>query len=111
MAMNIKLGVELDGLTFGDLYDFVDLSRGAGVGRETEVSQVPWSAEEPDRGVRKFEVALTGGGELRKPPDFADAEIDKLVWAINDVIDNGGDARGQLTELREVRDRLRGSVD
>ena len=37
MAKNIKIGVDLDGLTFGDLYDFVDLARGAGVPRESDV--------------------------------------------------------------------------
>jgi hypothetical protein len=108
MATNIKIGVDLDGLTFGDLYDFVDFARGANVPRENEVAQVLWSEEEPDRGVQKFEMALPGGRELRKPPNFADAELDKLIWALDDVLDKEGDARGQMAELSEIRDRLRG---
>jgi hypothetical protein len=109
MAMNIKIGVDLDGLTFGDLYGFVDLARGAGVLPESEVRQVLWSEQEPDRGVKTFEAALPGGElELRKAPDFSGAELDKLIWALDDLIEDDGDARKHFEALSEIRDRLRG---
>ena len=37
--MTTTVSVALNGITFGDLYDFVDLARRAGVARETEVTQ------------------------------------------------------------------------
>lgn len=108
MAKSIKIGVDLDGLTFGDLYDFVDLARGAGVPRESDVRQVLWSDDEPDRGIEKFEVNLPGGQlELRNAPDFSGADLDKLIRGLDDIVENDGDARAHYEVLSDIRDRLR----
>ena len=43
----IRLDVELDGLTFGDLYEFVDLGRAGGVDPDTEVELTSTDPDDP----------------------------------------------------------------
>ena len=94
-------------MTFGDLYDFVDLARGAQVPRGDEVVQVPWSVDEPEAGIEKLEAEIPSNIELRRPPDFSDVDREHLVDVLDDIIKSEGDARGAAVELMEISERLR----
>lgn len=105
--MALHMGVALDGLTFSDLYGFVDLARAGKVDPKTPVEQFPISEVDPKRGIGGLdvEVALTDAGvPVTLSPD--DARV--LASMLDSVIEEEGDARGALDEMRQWRDRLVG---
>ncbi|MGB3360816.1 hypothetical protein [Rhodococcus qingshengii] len=102
--MTLKVSIELDGMTFGDLYNFVDLARGAHIGGDEVVTQVPYENHE-DNVIHKFEVELPDGN-LRKAPDMSGLDRTHLIAVLDNVIEEDGDARGALPELKELRDSL-----
>ncbi|UDF18770.1 hypothetical protein [Rhodococcus qingshengii] len=102
--MTLKVSIELDGMTFGDLYNFVDLARGAHIDADEVVSQVPYDNHD-DNVIHKFEVELPDGN-VRKAPDMSNLDLSHLVAVLENVIEEGGDARGALPELKELRDTL-----
>lgn len=101
--MSMKVSIDTYGMTFGDLYNFVDLARGAGIAPDQEVTQV--MVPNDDSILDKFEVELTSG-QIRTSPDLSGLDIDHLTKAIGLVIESDGDARAVLPELKELRDRL-----
>ncbi|MBM4602814.1 hypothetical protein GS575_07335 [Rhodococcus hoagii] len=101
--MSMKVSIDTLGMTFGDLYNFVDLARGAGIAPDQEVTQVMLPND--DSILDKFEVELTSG-HIRKAPDLSGLDLGQLIQAIDEVIDSEGDARGVIPELKELRDRL-----
>lgn len=100
----MQLSVNLAGLTWGDLYNFVDAARGAEMQEEEAVELVTSSGSDDE--IVALSVQL---------PDLArrvavlghDQRIhyaDVLATVLND----DGDARGALLELESLRDLLVG---
>lgn len=100
--MTTTVSVALNDLTFGDLYDFVDLARRADVPRETEVAQ---EFDENGDGPFTLQVSLT---DLEVVQKLGSAGIDRqhLVAVLDGVLATDGDARGALDEIKLLRDRL-----
>ncbi|QSB14028.1 hypothetical protein JQS43_21195 [Natronosporangium hydrolyticum] len=103
--MAVRARVEIDdSLTFGDLYQFVDLARASNTPPDTKVTLVPASDREPDLGIGGLEVEVTIAGldsQFRPSTD----EVRQLLEVIESAAEDG-DARGVLPELQEWRDRL-----
>lgn len=102
--MGLKVSIDLYELSFGDLYDFVDLARGAGITRDAKVTQVPIENHD-EYSIDHFEVELPSDN-VRKAVDLAGLDRDHLADVLDTVISNDGDARTALSELKELRDRL-----
>jgi hypothetical protein len=105
--MATTVSIALNGLTFGDLYDFADLARSAGVTRETEVHQ-EFDNDGQD-GPFTLEVVLDNLAEVRRANLGIDRE--EFLQVLNGMIDSGGDARYVLDELTKVRDHLVSQID
>ncbi|MFE7719745.1 hypothetical protein ACFU44_11975 [Nocardia rhizosphaerihabitans] len=101
--MGLKVSADLYEATFGDLYDFVDLARGAGITRDAKVTQMP--IENHEYSIDHFEVELPSGN-VRKAVDLASIDRDHLADVLEAIISTDGDARAALSELKELRDRL-----
>jgi hypothetical protein len=103
----MTVSVPLDNLKVGDLYDFVDLARGAGVTRDSEVDvwKESYRASDDEFGADRLELTLLDGA-ARKAPDFSGLDRAALVEALDVVIAQGGDARYALDEIKLIRDRL-----
>jgi hypothetical protein len=101
------VSIALNGLTFGDLYDFTDLARRAGVSRETEVYQ-EFDNDGQD-GPFTLEVILDNLEAVQR----ASLGVDRAEFLemLNGMIDSGGDARYVLDELTKVRDHLVSQID
>lgn len=102
--MGLKVSVDLYELSFGDLYDFVDLARGAGITHDAKVTQVPIENRD-EYSIDHFEVELPSGN-VRKAVDLAGIDRDHLAEVLEAVISSDGDARAALSELKELRDHL-----
>ncbi|MEU2042713.1 hypothetical protein [Nocardia niwae] len=102
--MGLKVSIDLHELSFGDLYDFVDLARGARIPRDAKVTQVPIENHD-EYSIDHFEVELPSGN-VRKAVDLAGLDRDHLADVLEAVISTDGDARTALSELKELRDRL-----
>ncbi|MDV8076531.1 hypothetical protein R4P47_08175 [Rhodococcus sp. IEGM 1370] len=102
--MAMKISVALDQMTFGDLYNFVDLARGARIGSEQAVNQVVYPQTDEDA-VYGLELELDSS-PIRTAPDMSGIARDHVVAVLESVIESDGDARGALEELRELRDLL-----
>ena len=103
--MTLRLSVDLDGLTWGDLYGLADSARGAGVPPTQRVEQA--FAEQDDAMVVALQVDLpeiAGGRSLALTSD----ERSEFTDALEAVIRTDGDGRHVLDELRALRDRLLG---
>lgn len=102
--MTLKFSLDLDELTYGQLYNFVDYARGAGIPADEKVSLVldPLATEDVVVGL---EVQLPDD-DVRKAPDFSDLDRDHLAAVLEAVIKAEGDARLAIHELMEIRDRL-----
>jgi hypothetical protein len=101
--MTTTVSIALNQLTFGDLYDFVDLARRAGVSRETEVDQE--FDDDGESGPHNLSVSLADLGAVRTP-DFSGIDREHFVAVLDAVLDTDGDARGALDEIKLLRDRL-----
>ena len=101
VRMTTTVSVALNNLTFGDLYDFVDLARRADVPRETEVDQ---EFDENGDGPFNLQVSLENLEVVQKLGLSVDRE--HLVAVLDGVLATDGDARGALDEIKQIRDRL-----
>ncbi|REE72176.1 hypothetical protein C8E05_1564 [Rhodococcus wratislaviensis] len=103
--MGIKVSADLYELTWGDLFNLVDLARGAGVDESDEVTQVP--VENHDENViDRFELELPNGTSIRRSPTLSNEDRDRFAEALDQVIERDGDARASMIELKELRDWL-----
>jgi hypothetical protein len=101
--MTTTVSVALNGLTFGDLYDFVTLARRAGVSRETEVDQ-EFDNDGAD-GPFTLQVSMANL-EAVQNPDLSGMDREHIIQTLNAVIENGGDARYALDEIKLIRERF-----
>jgi len=101
--MTTTVSVALNGMTFGDLYDFVDLARRAGVTRETEVDQE--FDFESDSGPHTLQVSLANLSDVRTP-DLRGMDRKEVIEVLDAVLATDGDARGALEEIKVLRDSL-----
>lgn len=101
--MTTTVSVALNELTFGDLYDFVDLARRAGVSRETEVYQE--FDDDGQSGPHTLRVSLADLGVMRSP-DLSGIDRKHFVEVLDAVLSTDGDARYALDEIKLLRDRL-----
>lgn len=100
----MQLSVDLHGLTWGDLYNFVDAARGAETQEEETVELVTSSGSDDEI------VALTA-----RLPDLTrrvavlghDQRI-HYAEVLASILNDDGDARGTLLELESLRDLLLG---
>ncbi|MEB3031084.1 hypothetical protein [[Mycobacterium] nativiensis] len=97
------MSVSLNGLTFGDLFDFVDLARRAGVSRDTAVDQ-EFDLDDQS-GPHTLQVSLADLAAVRNP-DFSGIDREHFVEVLDAVLSTDGDARGALDEIKLLRDRL-----
>jgi len=105
--MTLRARVDVgDSLTFGDLYQFVDLARASGVSAETQVVQVPVREGEPDLGIDCFEVELATSARIEQARTLAAADTRALAAVLDAVVQAEGDARNVLNDLQAWRDRL-----
>jgi hypothetical protein len=102
--VSVKISVDMDGLTLGDLYVLVDNARRSGKSPSEKVTQVEIpDFQEPVIDRLEIEVESVGG------PAGCYIEADparRYLAAIEDVIASEGDARGALSDLQELRDAL-----
>jgi hypothetical protein len=101
--MTTTVSISLNQLTFGDLYDFVDLARRAGVARETAVDQE--YDDDGQSGPYTLQVSLADLGAVRTF-DFSGIDREHFVEVLDAVLSTDGDARGALDEIKLLRDRL-----
>lgn len=102
--MTFRASVEFDDqLTWGNLYDLVDLARGSGVDRDEKVTQV--MVDNHDEMLDRIEVEIPGPLG-RGPVVLSAAEAAAFGGAIETVLVNQGDARGVLADLSELHTRL-----
>lgn len=109
-CMTTTVSVSLYEMTFGDLYDFVDLARRAGVPREEAVSQEWDGGEDAEGGPDRLAVQLENLGVVQSP-DFSGIDRKHYVEVLDAVISSDGDARYATEEIKEIRDRLVAASD
>jgi len=105
--MSVRIKINLYGLKFGDLFQFVDAARASGIEPSREVSVL----EDDDRYERgpaalEFEVDPAAYNTFAEPLTFNQSR--ELATVIDQVLAAGGDARTLTTELRQWRDTLLG---
>lgn len=103
--MTLRLNLDMDEMTYGNLFDFTDTARAAGKGRDEKVEQV--LAVNDDTYVDHLSVEvddLSGNSG----PVILDAEAAGYFSALLDSILSGdGDIRGDFSGLRELREALK----
>jgi hypothetical protein len=99
----MKLSVDLDGLTWSELIDFVDAARAAGMNGEQLVGQVV-DPNDPDERTVGLEVEVPHLDE--RTVTFDHVVRLQYAQALSAVLETDGDARGVLRELRDLRDGL-----
>lgn len=102
--MGIKVSLDLQDLTYRELFDFVDLARGSNVDPSSTVQQIPIEGHD-ELSIDRFEVELPDG--FRRPaPDLSEIDREHITNVLGSILDGDGDARHALAELRELRDRI-----
>ncbi|QNJ94888.1 hypothetical protein HZU40_11955 [Mycolicibacterium fluoranthenivorans] len=102
--MTMTMSVSLDDMKFGDLYDFVDVARRAGIPRDKEVAtEVDGLDQEFGRDRLVVEVDNLDGGLA---PDFDGLDRAHFIEVLDAVLATDGDARYALDEIKQLRDRL-----
>lgn len=104
LGMTLRLSLDLYEMTYGQLFDFVEAARAAGVSRATEVLQVP--VENEDNIIDRFEIELTSLPGKARVISAEDAEAHAAT--LESVIDSEGDARSELSRLQDLRAALLG---
>lgn len=101
--MSIKLSVDLDGLTWGQLIEFVDAARAANYGGDQSVEYVT-DANDVESRIVGLEVSVEHLDE--RTATFDHTMRLQYAQALSNVLEKEGDARGVLRELRDLRDGL-----
>lgn len=105
MGLRVRIDIS-DQLTYGDLYQFVNFARTSGVTPDTKVVQVPVREQEPDLGIDCYELELPSSVNFEPGVTLPPDEARSLASLLETVVEEEGDARKVLAELREWRDRL-----
>ncbi|CAQ03251.1 hypothetical protein ACR8AL_07560 [Clavibacter sepedonicus] len=103
--MTMRISVDLENMTYGELIEFALAARASGVDPATPVTQVP-AAQDEDLIVR-FEIevdSLTGEDFIEISP----TDARHYAGIIDSVLDNDGDARAEQGALTNLRDVLQG---
>lgn len=101
--MGIKLNVDLYGLTWGQLIEFVDAARAGGHGGDEPVAHIT-DPGDPDDRIVGLEVDVPTLEE--RVAVFDHVVRLQYAEALSNVLEEDGDARGQLGQLRDLRDGL-----
>ncbi len=102
--MTLRISLDVYEMTYGQLFDFTDAARAAGVDRSSQVVQVP--AEQDENIIDRFDLEVTQLPRQGVTISAEDAETH--VDTLQSVIDRDGDARNEMTALIELLKALRG---
>lgn len=102
--MALRIRVDFDDMTFGDLYSFVDLARASSIAPETKVPTYLANEQDPGPGGIDADMTPTSGVPVTLRRD----EARELASLLDAVGGNDGDARNYLADLGRWRDRLAG---
>jgi hypothetical protein len=100
----MRLTVDLP-LSWGDLYNFVDAARAAGIPADRAVEEVTASQDES----LIIGLAVDLPGLDGRVVTLAHDERVEFADALSRVVSSQGDARGVLDEIQGLRDRLLGA--
>src|SRR5262249_31675383 len=82
--MTVRVRVDIGAsLTFGDLYQFVDLARASSVSPDAKVVQVPISNQEPELGIDSFELEIAPMAQFEPPVILQAAEARSLASVLD----------------------------
>jgi len=95
-------------MTYGELYQLVDLARASGVDPATSVAKVRADDHGEDLGVEALEADLDSTRDLTGAVTLLGDEVRGLASVLDGVLENEGDARDMISELGKWRDRLLG---
>ncbi|WP_137159290.1 hypothetical protein [Blastococcus sp. CCUG 61487] len=101
--MPMKLSIDLDGLTWGQLFDFVDAARGADVNPAQMVGQV---TDPNDPEARTVGLEATVADLTQRVAVFDHSTRLHYAQSLSHVLEEDGDARAELITLRDLRDGL-----
>ncbi|MBX7267502.1 hypothetical protein KIF24_16685 [Micromonospora sp. Llam7] len=108
--MTLRARVEInENLTYGDLFDFVDIVRDSDVSPDTLVKQIRADHHGEDLGLEAFEADVTLP-QVRSVV-LHGYEVRQLLGTLEEIIDSEGDARSALSTLTRLRKRLIGLDD
>jgi hypothetical protein len=105
--MTLRARVDInENLTYGDLFDFVDIVRDSDVSPDTVVKQIRTEHLGEDFGLEAFEADVTVP-QVRSVV-LQGSEVRQLLSTLEEIIDSQGDARSALGALTQLRKRLIG---
>lgn len=102
--MTARVSINIDGLTFGELYRFVDLARSSGLDAETAVIVESTDRLGNEIGPHSLSAELGGGFLSEAPVLIPRNRIDAYVNSLGRELAQEGDAtdRSILRELLEI---------
>jgi hypothetical protein len=103
ILVGIKLTVDLDGLTWGQLIEFVEAGRAAGHSDDQLVAQIIHT-EDPETRTVGLEAVATRLDE--RVAVFDHTVRLQYAEALSRVLETDGDARAVLNKLPDLRDGL-----
>ena len=101
--MGIKLNVDLDGLTWGELIGFVDAARATGLGGDHAV-EYDIDPMDTENRILGLQVEVSDLGE--RTVTFDHATRLQYAEALSRVLETDGDGRAVLGELQDLRNGL-----
>jgi hypothetical protein len=109
VTISTRIRILLERLSVGDLYQVVDLARASNVEPSTVVDPIYPDDDNPDSGPVGFEVELPAlsvvGSSLSVT--LAAAEARALATLLEGVVEQEGDVRAHLDEIKHWVARLR----
>ena len=108
--MTLRARVDIDeNLTYGALFEFVDIVRDSDVSPDAVVKQIRTEHHGEDFGLEAFEADVTLP-QVRSVV-LHGYEVRQLLVTLEEIIDSEGDARSALGALTRLRKRLVGLDD
>ena len=96
----MRLRIELEGMTYGELFQFVDLARSSGIDPDSEVMQARVDHHGEDFGVEALEAEMDLSGREIRPRTLGAQEVSELIGMMDRISTKEGDARGELDAVR-----------
>ena len=103
--MGVRISVDLDGLTFDQLYRFVDHARSAGVGGDDNVTVDRTDELGNDLGAHTFSANLGDVDEPTRPLLIDRVNLDRYVDALSRELSQESD-KADLEVLRQLLEDL-----